>query len=103
MTPNASAVPTACAGGTCRNRIRTGAVMMPAPTPVIPMATAMTKPRTISMALFARDVDTALEFATAPAPGTEVLGIGWRRGARGATDAGVSVIVQRKQRNAALF
>ena len=47
-TLNASAVPTACAGGTCMKRIKTGAVITPAPTPVMPIATAMMNPRTIS-------------------------------------------------------
>ena len=47
-TADASAVPTAWAGVTCMNRMRTGAVITPAPTPVTPIATAMMKPRIIS-------------------------------------------------------
>ena len=37
--------------GTCRNRISSGAVMVPAPTPVIAMSAAIRNPRTSSIAV----------------------------------------------------
>src|ERR1700734_3773011 len=92
-TLNANAVPTACAGGTCMKRIRTGAVITPAPTPVTPMATAIINPSTISIGLFALNVDAALQLMAAPAAGARVVGIQRRRGARRATYAGVALIV----------
>src|SRR5579872_67404 len=100
-TPNASAVPTARIGGTCMKRIKTGAVMMPAPTPVMPMATAIKNPSRISMALFAGNMDSALQLAPAPAPGSEILRIDGQRRAGLATDAGVAFFVQRQNGNAA--
>src|SRR5277367_7118328 len=102
-TPNASAVPTALIGGTCKKRMSTGAVMMPAPTPVTPMATAIRNPRTISIGLITRDVDSALELASRPAARAQVFGIHWRRGAGLAADAGIALVVERKNGDAAAF
>src|SRR5580658_2005819 len=82
-------------------RIKTGAVMTPAPTPVTPIATAMMKPRTISTWLFALDVNAALQLLAAPAARARVIGIDGRRGARRAADAGVALIVERQRRDAA--
>src|ERR1019366_6584960 len=46
---NASAVPTAAAGGTLKNSMRTGARREPAPTPVSPTPAAIRKPTRISV------------------------------------------------------
>src|SRR5882757_8422374 len=49
MAEYASAVVTATPTGMCRTRMRSGAVMTPAPTPVRAMTTAITKPMMKSM------------------------------------------------------
>src|SRR5579871_783910 len=83
--------------------MRTGAVIIPAPTPVIPIATAIKNPRTISMASLARDMDAALQFFAGPAAGSRIIRIGRQRGAGRTSDAGVAIVVQRKRWDAALF
>src|ERR1700704_4460125 len=77
--------------------------MIPAPTPVIPMATAIKKPRTISMALLAGDMDAAFELLAGPSPRAQVLGVGWKRCARGASNAGVALVIKRKDRDLPAF
>src|ERR1700728_986834 len=108
MAPKARAVPTAVAGGTRKSKISKGVVMVPAPTPVREIASAMTKPITNSILVGhgdvsgLSDVDAAFEFAAGPTPGARVARIGWQRGAGVAADARIADIVERQQRNAML-
>ena len=75
--------------------------MTPAPTPVTPIATAIMKPRTISTWLFALDVYAALQLLAAPAARARIIRINGGRGARRATNAGVTLIVKRQHGDAA--
>src|SRR5262249_51285876 len=75
--------------------------MIPAPTPVTPMATAIRNPRMISIPLLARNVDAALQLMPAPAARPRILRILRRRRTWRASDAGVTSFVQRKHRNVA--
>src|ERR1700716_1220914 len=77
--------------------------MIPAPTPVIPMATAIKKPRTISMALLAGDMDAAFQLLAGPSPRTQVLGVGRKRRARRASNAGVALVIERKDGDVPTF
>src|SRR5262245_56310469 len=62
---NASAVPTLSAGAKPRNKIRIGAVIEPAPTPVRPTIVATANPRSISLTAFPHDrFRSALSTAT---------------------------------------
>src|SRR5260370_23685135 len=73
--------------------------MIPAPTPVIPMATAIKKPRAISMVLLAGDMDAAFQLLAGPSARTYVLGIGRKRCAGSASYAGVALVIKRKDRD----
>src|ERR1039457_298934 len=95
MAANASAVPTVLSGAVCMNSISTGTVIVPPPTPVIPMASEMMNPSRMTMSL-ARDVYSALELLAGPAPRTRIRGVERQRSAGLATDAGVAALVQRK-------
>src|SRR4051812_34801834 len=97
--PYISAVPTAIGAGTCINRISTGAVTEPAPTPVRPTASAIRNPSVISsMGSVRLDVDSALELPPAPTPRTRILRIRRARGARLTSNTRVALLVQRQER-----
>src|SRR6185369_14820971 len=83
-----------------------GAVMMPAPTPIIAISAAIPKPGKTSMTnleLRSLQVDAAFEFAAGPAPGTRVIGIERQTRTRRAAYACVSLLIERQERNTVLF
>src|SRR5580698_1740198 len=111
---NTSAVPIACAGGTPRNRVSTGAVMTPPPTPVRPIMIAMPKPIRNSMSAVGGEwfvvrgagtprrtlqMDSALQFFPGPSARARIVRVYRKGGARDTTDARIAVIVQREQRD----
>src|ERR1700687_2200060 len=83
---------------------------VPAPTPVMAMSAAIANPRRSSMAIsgvseaasVSLQVDAALELAAGPASRARVVGIEGQAGAGCATDGGVSLFVEREERNGAL-
>src|SRR5580700_11023034 len=82
-----------------------GAVTVPAPTPVIAIKAAIRKPKASSIAIssVSLDVNSAFELLAGPATGAGIGGIGGKRGARRASDAGIALLVQREQGNAVQF
>src|ERR1700722_12451789 len=102
--PKMSDVPTAIRAGTPRARISKGVVSVPAPTPVSPIAIAITNPSAYAMRskepLIGLNVDAALQLGfDLPASRARVVRIERQIRAWLAADAGVSQIVQRQRRN----
>src|SRR6185437_5162312 len=87
--------------------------MVPAPTPVSAMKTAMTNPirystlrtSTACVTLLFRclDVNAAFHFAAGPAAGARIVRIERERCARLAPDRRITACIQRQQRNSELF
>src|SRR3954470_3499030 len=99
-----SAVPTACGAGMWRNRISTGVVMTPAPTPVSPIAAAITNPSKNSMDSSLRlNVDAAFQLVTTPPARPRIVRVRRRLGAGLAPDARVPQVVQGQGGDLVLF